>query len=329
MVPIVRRRGLSPLVGTMGIPAETGVAAPMVSEQERRGMALTEGLIAMAPTSRPRLDVRWLFWLRRVMRDLSPALLLYALFMAYRFWRPDYAADAGARHAADVVALQSALGLDIDRSWQQAALGWPVLVRAANWFYIVGWAPVLLAVAVFAFLRAPVVLERWRAGLTLSATATAIIQIAYPLTPPRLYDSYGMIDTLMRFGPTYYGTVGDESGAIDVYGAMPSMHVGWALLAGLLLRAVLPGRPWVTALSALYVAAMTWTVVVTGNHYLLDPIAGVTIVIVCIGLGGLWNGWRVERLRRAGNPDVFDRTDPMGGIERLRPEVRQSDRLGA
>ncbi len=301
----------------------------MMSEQERRGMALTEGLLAIPVASQPQLDARWLFWLRRVMRDLSPAFVLYGAFMAYRFWRPGYASEAGARHAADVVALQATLGLDIDRGWQEAALGWPFMIRAANWFYIVGWAPVLLAVAIFAFLRAPVVLERWRAVLTLSATATAIIQIAYPLTPPRLYEPYGMIDTLIRFGPTYYGTVGDRSGAINVYGAMPSMHVGWALLAGLLLRAVLPGRPWVTALSALYVIAMTWTVVVTGNHYLLDPIAGVIVIVACIGLGWLWNHWRITRIERAGSRGALDRTDRIGCIERLGRVVRHSDRLEA
>ncbi len=260
-------------------------------------MALTEGLVAMSPASRPSLDVRWWFWLRRVMRDLTPALLLYVLFMGYRFWRPGYAPEAGADHAADVVALQAAVGLDIDRGWQQAAIASPALVQAANWFYIVGWSPVLLAVAVFAFLRAPVVFERWRAVLTLSATVTAVVQIAYPLAPPRLYQPYGMIDTLMRFGPTYYGTVGDESGAINVYGAMPSMHVGWALLAALILRAVVH-RPWATAVGLLYVAAMTWTVVVTGNHYLLDAIAGVGIVVLCTGLGWFWNRWRIDRATR-------------------------------
>lgn len=292
-------------------------------------MSLTEGLVAMPVASWPRLDVRWLFWLRRVVRDLLPAFMLYGLFIAYRFWRPGYASEAGARHAADVVAFQATLGLDIDRGWQEAALSWPFMIPAANWFYIVGWAPVLLGVVIFAFLGAPVVFERWRPVLTLSATATAIMQIAYPLTPPRLYGPYGMIDTLIRFGPTYYGTVGDQWGAINVYGAMPIMHVGWALLAGLLLRAVLPGRPWVTALSALYGAVMTWTVVVTGNHYLLDPIAGVTIVVACIGLGRLWNHWRITRFERAGSHGALHQTDRIGSIERLGRVVRHSDRLEA
>lgn len=260
-------------------------------------MALTEGLVAMAPTSRPRLDVRWWFWLRRVMRDGTPAFLLYVGFMAFRLWRPTYAPEAGARHAEDVIALQAALGLGIDRAWQETALGWPLMIQAANWFYIAGWAPVLLGVAIFAFLRAPVVLERWRAVLTLTATATALVQIAYPLTPPRIYEPYGMIDTLMRFGPTYYGTVGDESGAINVYGAMPSMHVGWAFLAALILRSVIR-RPWATALGFLYVAAMTWTVVVTGNHYLIDAIAGVGLVVICTGVGWFWNRWRIDRAIR-------------------------------
>ena len=261
-------------------------------------MALTNGLVAQPATARPRRDVRWWFWLRRVVRDLLPAMLIYFLFAAFRLWQPAYARDAGARHAADVIALQSALGLDVDRGWQQAALGWPWLIQAANWFYIVGWAPVLLGIAVVAFLRAPVVLERWRTVLSLSAVATALIQAAYPLTPPRLYPPAGTIDTLMRFGPTYYGTVGDESGVINTVGAMPSMHVGWAVLGILLLHAVLPGRPWVTVLSVLYVAAMTFTVVVTGNHYLLDAVVGVMVVLVCIGVGWLRVRWRIGRAIR-------------------------------
>ena len=260
-------------------------------------MALTEGLVAMSPSARPGLDVRWLFWLRRVTRDLTPAFLLYVLFGWYRLRYPDYAPEAGAAHAADVTALQSTVGLDVDRGWQAAVLDTPVLLQAANWFYIVGWAPVLFAVAVFAFLRAPVVLERWRPVLTLSATLTALIQIGYPLTPPRLYEPYGMIDTLVRFGPTYYGTIGDESGAINVYGAMPSMHVGWAFLAALILRAVVR-RPWATAIGVLYVATMTWTVVVTGNHYLVDAIAGVGIVLICTGVAWFWNRWRIDRASR-------------------------------
>lgn len=269
----------------------------MASRQEVEGMALTETLIALPVGARPRRDVRWLFWLRRVMRDLTPALLIYALFGLYRLWRPDYAEHAGARHAADVLAVQSALGLDVEATLQRAAIDAPALIHAANWFYIVGWAPVLLGIAVFAFLRAPVVLERWRAVLTLSATATAVVQAAWPLTPPRLYGPSGTIDALMRFGPTYYGTVGDQSGAINVYGAMPSMHVGWALLGVLLLNAVVPGRLWLKVLSALYVAAMAWTVVVTGNHYLLDPVVGVLIVLVCMVLGRRWNRWRIGRIR--------------------------------
>ncbi|HEV2527419.1 MAG TPA: phosphatase PAP2 family protein [Thermomicrobiales bacterium] len=270
----------------------------MVSEIERRGMALTEGLVAMPVTARPRIDARWWFWLRRVMRDLLPAIGLYALYGLFRRWQPDYAPEAAMRNAADLVAFQAATGLDIDRGWQVAALGHSWLITFANWFYILGWAPVLLAVAIFAFIRAPVVLERWRIVLTLTALATAIVQFAWPLAPPRIYEPYGMIDTLMTFGPTYYGTVGDTSGAINVYGAMPSMHVGWSLLAALIMRAVLPGRWWVTLGGAMYVATMTWTVVVTGNHYLLDPIVGVLLVLLAIAIGRIWNDRRIGQLRR-------------------------------
>ena len=261
-------------------------------------MALTDGLVALPVSARPRIDGRWWFWLRRVMRDLTPAIALYAVYGLFRIWQPAYAPDAAFRNASDLTAFQTATGLDIDRGWQIAALGHHWLITFANWFYIVGWAPVLLAVVLFAFVRAPVVLERWRIVLTMTATATAILQVAWPLAPPRIYAPYGMIDTLMTYGPTYYGTVGDQSGAINVYGAMPSMHVGWSLLAALIMRAVLPGRWWVTALGGVYVGSMTWTVVVTGNHYLLDPIVGILIVVLALAVGRVRNGQRIGQLRR-------------------------------
>lgn len=67
------------------------------------------------------------------------------------------------------------------------------------------------------------------------------------------------------------------------YAAMPSFHVGWDLLVGIAL--VREGRSaWVRAVGRLIPVLMITAVVLTGNHYFLDAIAGDLIVLVSLAL---------------------------------------------
>jgi PAP2 superfamily len=102
----------------------------------------------------------------------------------------------------------------------------------------------------------------------------------FPVAPPRLLG--GFIDTMAKY--SHYGwwsTAGSAPRGFGAdtnqYAAMPSLHVGWALWSGYQL--VRHGRHRVTqALGVCYPLVLSVVVMGTGNHYLLDVLAGVAVV---------------------------------------------------
>jgi hypothetical protein len=79
------------------------------------------------------------------------------------------------------------------------------------------------------------------------------------------------------------GSVPRGLGALtNQFAAMPSLHVGWAIWCGVLI-ATYARRRWVKALGIAYPIATTVVVMATGNHYLLDAVAGA----LTMGVGAL------------------------------------------
>ena len=115
-----------------------------------------------------------------------------------------------------------------------------------------------------------------------------------PLAPPRMYPGLGFVDTAHQYGQSVYGAVG--TGISDQLSAMPSVHVGWAVLVGL--AAVLFGTSkwrWVVvAHPVLTIAAVT----VTANHWWLDGIVAVVLLVAAAALHLViardWNGGAVD-----------------------------------
>ncbi len=72
-----------------------------------------------------------------------------------------------------------------------------------------------------------------------------------PLAPPRMLSSLGFLDTMAVFGPSAYG--GSTATIANQFAAMPSLHVGWALLIAVVVVRTAPaaggGRSWRTPCS--------------------------------------------------------------------------------
>ena len=106
-------------------------------------------------------------------------------------------------------------------------------------------------------------------------TSTGLVtHVIYPLKPPRMME--GFVDTGALLGPDPYD-LGISTGANQL-AAMPSLHVGWALLIAL-------GTIWIGISSTKWLALdhpiLTLAVVVlTANHDWVDAIAAVAIVAV-------------------------------------------------
>jgi hypothetical protein len=114
------------------------------------------------------------------------------------------------------------------------------------------------------------------------ATAVAmLVHIWLPMTPPRLLAGLGMVDTGLVSGDSAYGG-GGVSELANEYAAMPSLHVGWAVLLAVVLIRV--GRRRSRWLWVLHPLTTLLVVVVTANHYWLDAAVGTALVLAALAL---------------------------------------------
>ncbi len=96
--------------------------------------------------------------------------------------------------------------------------------------------------------------------------------ITFPTAPPRLIPGGGFVDTTLNDS-----TVSHESWIIKTfaneYAAMPSLHTAYALTIGT--TAVLVCRSIVAkVLWSLYPGLVIYSIISTGNHFILDAVAG-------------------------------------------------------
>jgi membrane-associated phospholipid phosphatase len=68
---------------------------------------------------------------------------------------------------------------------------------------------------------------------------------------------------------------------VNEYAAMPSMHVAWSAIAGIMLALVI-GRRWAWGIAAAHPTMMAFTVVVTANHYVMDVVGGLFVLALSI-----------------------------------------------
>jgi hypothetical protein len=99
------------------------------------------------------------------------------------------------------------------------------------------------------------------------------------VAPPRLLVSTGMVDTAVQYGQSVYAWSGGFDA--DEFSAMPSVHVGWAVIVAIAVITVSRNRwRW---LAAAYPVLTLLVVVVTANHFWLDGIAaGLLVALVLV-----------------------------------------------
>src|SRR4029453_18758403 len=101
-----------------------------------------------------------------------------------------------------------------------------------------------------------------------------------PVAPPRLVDP-SLGDTI-REHTGWYRTLAPLK-VTNQYAAMPSLHVGWSLLAGIALARA-SRRRIAYPFAMLLPIAMALAVVMTANHYVLDAVVGAAVAAVALTL---------------------------------------------
>jgi hypothetical protein len=141
-----------------------------------------------------------------------------------------------------------------------------------NLYYASMHFAALGALLLWLFLRHRDAYPRVRMTVVLLTAACLIIQFL-PVAPPRvLPPQYGFVDLAQRYGQSVYGGFA----SVDQLSAMPSVHVGWAVLVGATVVRVGTSR-WRWLVLAHPVLTI-FVVVATANHFWLDGIVAVALL---------------------------------------------------
>ena len=198
-------------------------------------------------------------------------------------------------HARAMVTVEQSLHIYVEPTIQEPVRTSEALQAVANWVYIWGHWPVLIATLAWLLrLHRPYFL-RLRDAMIVSGVLGMIVFVSYPMAPPRLA-GLGYADTVTETSESYRYL--QPPAFVNQYAAMPSLHVGWDLLAGLAIFCA--ATHWALRVFAcLMPTLMVWAVIATGNHFILDVVAGVVLVVVGHGVALALEQHRARSRREA------------------------------
>ena len=254
-------------------------------------MALCE-LAPRRPTLRPTRPTRS----GRPTRALVEVALLALLYVGYSAARMIGDADLSTAvgNANDLLRLEELLHLDVER-WANQALGSvPGLALASSYWYALLHYVVTPTVLIWAFRSHREHYRRVRDALVIGSAIGLVGFTLLPMAPPRMLPGY--VDTLASTaGSGWWSTDASAPkgmGALtNELAAMPSLHVGWALWCAWVVFGLSRNRH-LRAAAVAYAAGTTVVVVATANHYVLDAVAGVAVMLVAMRLVRVIRGTR-------------------------------------
>jgi hypothetical protein len=211
---------------------------------------------------------RWAHWLR-------DAVVLVALYQAYSLIQglvPAHRSVAEA-NAERMLHVEQGLHLDPELTLNHfvASHGW--LAQVSNYWYSSLHFSVSVTVALWLLWRHQ---SQARHLLNSLYAATALALVGFwlvPLAPPRLLTGGPFEDTVVQFHTWGGWNSGPVDAVANQYAALPSLHMAWALWCAIaVMRCARSGVA--QRLVWLYPAGTLFVILGTGNHWLLDAVAG-------------------------------------------------------
>jgi hypothetical protein len=151
--------------------------------------------------------------------------------------------------------------------------------RAANVYYAAVHFPLTIGVLVWCWRYRRHAYRQLRMILILVTSTGLLLHLALPVAPPRLLPDLGFADIATDIGPSVYGPPATDNFS-DQYAAMPSLHVGWAVVLAIVL--ILHTRSRWRWLWISHPVLTTLVVIATGNHFWADGAAA--LLLVCLTL---------------------------------------------
>jgi hypothetical protein len=227
------------------------------------------------------LTVGWLCWLYDGVTNLAPLRLAPAL-----------------AHAGGVLRLEQSLHLDPERALDRWLAGHHTLGLAISDYYDNAHFIVTLSLLGWLWWRRAELYRPLRNSLVLMNLIAFAVFWLYPVAPPRMLR--GFTDVVASTGAVGSWHTGPLASHADELAAMPSLHIAWAAWCTLVLWR-LSKRRWVRAVAVLYPCLTAFAVLSTGNHFVLDILAGLAtmaLAVLSVEAARRWGPSPARLLRR-------------------------------
>ena len=228
--------------------------------------------------------------LRRGAIELMFLSALYVVYSVSRLFASDEFAPARG-HALDILAFE--------QDWRVALEGWlnDLFVRVdwlgmfGSYWYATTHYAVTVLVLVWLYRRSATEYVTARRALVLATIVGLVFYLLLPTAPPRMIDGE-YVDVLRLHAES--GWWGADASAPRGFGswtnelaAFPSLHAGWSLWVALVVVRSGVAGGW-RMLGWAYAATMTIVIIGTGNHWVLDAVAGWALVVVAFAVITAW-----------------------------------------
>jgi hypothetical protein len=248
----------------------------------------------------------------RLTPHVAPFALEFALIASlYSVWRlarmlPLATTTGAMARGREIAHVERDLHLPSELSVQHVVLSHDWLASATSWYYATLHVPALLAFLAWLFVRHRDRYPHWRNGLVLLTAGCLVIRFVR-VAPPRFFPDLGYEDLQQHYGVSVYGA-DVQKGVSDQFAAMPSIHVGWAAVVsfGIVAASTSVWR-W---LFLLHVVLTTLVVGATANHWWLDGVVAVLLLMAGLAVDGAVRRRLARRRALSPPPDPPSRTEP-------------------
>jgi membrane-associated phospholipid phosphatase len=219
-------------------------------------------------------------WLPQGWIDALRQLVLFAsAYYAYRIVRGlvDGQAALAFENARTLVDVERTMGLFFEPGLQAWAQGEQWIVTSANWMYVNSHFVVTTTFLIWLYIARNHAYYYVRNMFMIAMGLALVGYLAYPTAPPRYMPEWGFTDTVA----TFVGDAAEQSANVlyNPFAAVPSMHVAFALMVAIPAIKLVKTRALKVAW-ALYPVLVTFVVVVTANHFLLDAALGALVAAI-------------------------------------------------
>jgi hypothetical protein len=223
----------------------------------------------------------WEFTRRAGLHEVVVVVVSFLIYFVIRGAVVDRAGEAMVR-GLNLIKLEQRLHLYHELTMQSWILDHYWLIKLMNWVYLWGHMPLVILAAVWLYVRHRKAYFITRNAFLASGAIGVVIYWLFPVAPPRLIPFAGFIDTMAAFDRVGYNAQ-EAKAFVNPYAAVPSLHFGWSLLLGVVVAWV-SRKPWAYAFAVIWPTAMFFAVVMTGNHFILDAVAGGLVSFAGLGI---------------------------------------------